>query len=119
MFPVRFRSTGLSLSYTIGVTVFGGFSAFILALPILATGLLLVPRFYLVAIAAPFLVCPVVERRLFYQRRGNSPVFPPGLGITGRSTDRRGFHAAISGYRSGYFGARNCRRNSPGEVHPG
>lgn len=68
MFPVQIRSTGLSLGYNIGVTVFGGFAPFILTFLISTTGSLLVPGYYLVAIAALSLGSLVVSRRVFKQR---------------------------------------------------
>lgn len=68
MFPVQIRTTGLSLGYNVGVTVFGGFAPFILTFLIKATGSLLVPGFYLAAIAAFSLVSLVVARRVFHQR---------------------------------------------------
>jgi len=68
MFPVQIRTTGLSLGYNIGVTVFGGFAPFILTFLISTTGSLLVPGYYLVAIAALSLGSLVVSRRVFKQR---------------------------------------------------
>ena len=68
MFPVQIRTTGLSLGYNIGVTVFGGFAPFILTFLISATGSLLVPGYYLVAIAALSLGNILVARRVFQQR---------------------------------------------------
>ncbi|MBC7723285.1 MAG: MFS transporter [Burkholderiaceae bacterium] len=67
MFPVQIRTTGLSLGYNIGVTVFGGFAPFILTALISATGSLLVPGFYLVAIAAISLASIIVARRVYRQ----------------------------------------------------
>jgi len=68
MFPVQIRTTGLSLGYNVGVTVFGGFAPFILTFLINTTGSLLVPGFYLAAIAALSLVSLIVARRVFHQR---------------------------------------------------
>ena len=68
MFPVQIRTTGLSLGYNVGVTVFGGFAPFIMTFLIEATGSLLVPGFYLAAIAALSLASLVVARRVFHQR---------------------------------------------------
>ena len=67
MFPARIRSTGLSLGYNIGVTVFGGFAPFILTWLIDRTGSLLVPGYYLVAIAAIATVSLVISRKVFRQ----------------------------------------------------
>jgi len=52
VFPVRIRVTGMSLSYNLGVTIFGGFA------PVIATGLIsltgshLAPSYYLIFAAA-------------------------------------------------------------------
>nr|WP_146069482.1 MFS transporter [Cryobacterium sp. Y11] len=68
MFPVQIRTTGLSLGYNIGVTVFGGFAPFIVTFLIGTTGSLLVRGYYLVAVAALSLCSIVVSRRVFQQR---------------------------------------------------
>ena len=68
IFPVQVRTTGMSLGYNIGVTVFGGFAPFILVALIATTGSLLVPGFYLVAIAALSLMSVLVSRKVFAQR---------------------------------------------------
>lgn len=68
VFPVQVRTTGMSLGYNIGVTVFGGFAPFILTALIAATGSLLVPGFYLVAIGVLSLASLIVARRVFTQR---------------------------------------------------
>jgi MHS family proline/betaine transporter-like MFS transporter len=67
MFPARIRSTGLSLGYNIGVTVFGGFAPFILTWLIDSTGSLLVPGYYLVAIAVIATVSLAIARKVFRQ----------------------------------------------------
>ncbi|KJK17777.1 membrane protein [Burkholderiaceae bacterium 16] len=56
IFPVKTRTTGLSLSYNIAVTLFGGFAPFILTWLIGATGSKLAPSFYLMACAVVSLV---------------------------------------------------------------
>ena len=50
MFPTGIRSTGMSVSYNIGVTVFGGFAPLILTWLIASTGSLLAPSYYYVAV---------------------------------------------------------------------
>jgi MHS family proline/betaine transporter-like MFS transporter len=67
MFPARIRSTGLSLGYNIGVTVFGGFAPFILTWLIDRTGSLLVPGYYLVGVAAIATASLAVSRKVFRQ----------------------------------------------------
>jgi len=49
---VKTRTTGLSLSYNLSVTFFGGFAPFILTWLINVTGSKLAPSFYMMAAAA-------------------------------------------------------------------
>jgi MHS family proline/betaine transporter-like MFS transporter len=56
MFPTNIRSTGMSVSYNIGVTVFGGFAPLILTWLIARTGSLLAPSYYYVFVAIVSLV---------------------------------------------------------------
>ncbi len=46
LFPARTRGTGLSISYSFGVTIFGGFAPFIIAWLIAQTGSPLAPSYY-------------------------------------------------------------------------
>jgi len=64
LFPVRARSAGLSLSYAIGVAVFGGIAPFVHAWLIIETGDPAAPSFYLVAAAIVSLVALLAARRL-------------------------------------------------------
>src|SRR4029077_14765049 len=48
LFPTRMRTTGLSISYSLGVAIFGGFAPFINVWMITATGSKLAPSFYLI-----------------------------------------------------------------------
>jgi MHS family proline/betaine transporter-like MFS transporter len=52
LFPTRMRTTGLSISYSLGVALFGGFAPFINAWLIAATGSKLAPAMYLMVAAA-------------------------------------------------------------------
>ncbi len=52
LFPTRLRTTGLSISYSFGVAIFGGFAPFINAWLIRVTGSKLAPSFYLMLAAA-------------------------------------------------------------------
>ena len=63
LFPVRARSAGLSLSYAIGVAIFGGIAPFVHAWLILLTGDPAAPSFYLVAAAIISLAALVAARR--------------------------------------------------------
>jgi MFS transporter, MHS family, proline/betaine transporter len=49
LFPVSVRSTGMAISYNIGVTVFGGFAPLTVTWLIDTTGNKLVPAFYIIA----------------------------------------------------------------------
>jgi MFS family permease len=51
LFPVSVRSTGMAISYNIGVTVFGGFAPLTVTSLIAATGNKLIPAFYIIAAA--------------------------------------------------------------------
>ena len=64
LFPIRVRTTGLSISYSFGVAIFGGFAPFISAWLIDVTGSKLAPSFYLMLAAVISLVALVAARRL-------------------------------------------------------
>jgi MHS family proline/betaine transporter-like MFS transporter len=64
LFPTRMRTTGLSISYSFGVAIFGGFAPFISAWLIGATGSKLAPSFYLMFAALVSLVALTAARRL-------------------------------------------------------
>jgi MHS family proline/betaine transporter-like MFS transporter len=64
LFPTRMRTTGLSISYSLGVALFGGFAPFINASLISVTGSKLAPSFYLMLAAAISLVALRGARRL-------------------------------------------------------
>jgi MHS family proline/betaine transporter-like MFS transporter len=64
LFPTQVRTTGLSISYSLGVALFGGFAPFINAWLISATGSKLAPSFYLMLAAVISLVAMRGARRL-------------------------------------------------------
>jgi MHS family proline/betaine transporter-like MFS transporter len=64
LFPTRMRTTGLSISYSFGVAIFGGFAPFIIAWLIEMTGSKLAPSFYLMLAAAISLAALIAARRL-------------------------------------------------------
>ncbi|MDP1909146.1 MAG: MFS transporter, partial [Hyphomicrobium sp.] len=64
LFPTRVRTTGLSISYSFGVAIFGGFAPFINAWLISATGSKLAPSFYLMLAAVISLTALTAARRL-------------------------------------------------------
>jgi MHS family proline/betaine transporter-like MFS transporter len=63
LFPPATRSTGLSISYSFGVAIFGGFAPFIVTWLVSATGSDLAPSFYVAAGAALSLIALVGARR--------------------------------------------------------
>ena len=62
MFPTNIRSTGMSVAYNIGVTIFGGFAPLILTWLIASTGSLLAPSYYYVVVATVSLLGLTVAR---------------------------------------------------------
>jgi MHS family proline/betaine transporter-like MFS transporter len=67
LFPVSVRSTGLAISYNVGVTVFGGFAPLTVTWLIATTGSKLMPAFYIIAAAVLSIV--VVGSALSGMRR--------------------------------------------------
>jgi MHS family proline/betaine transporter-like MFS transporter len=67
LFPTRMRTTGLSISYSFGVAIFGGFAPFINVWLIEVTGSKLAPSFYLMLAAAISLTALVAARRMGYR----------------------------------------------------
>ncbi|HWM48180.1 MAG TPA: MFS transporter [Xanthobacteraceae bacterium] len=70
LFPTRLRTTGLSISYSLGVAVFGGFAPFINAWLIAATGSKLAPSFYLMLAAAISATALLASRRMLSEPVG-------------------------------------------------
>jgi len=65
LFPTRSRSTGMSLAYSIAVTIFGGFAPFIITWLISATADPYAPSFYLIFAALVSIAALIgVRRRL-------------------------------------------------------
>jgi MHS family proline/betaine transporter-like MFS transporter len=62
IFPIQTRASGLSLSYNIGVPLFGGAAPLYMTALIRATGSNLVPGFYLIATALLSLIVLMVIR---------------------------------------------------------
>lgn len=65
VFPVQTRTTGMSLAYNVGVTIFGGFGPFIIAWLIRATGMKTAPSFYVMFAAVLSLAALAVLRKRF------------------------------------------------------
>lgn len=65
IFPTRTRSTGMNISYNVGVTVFGGFAPFWIESLIAVTHTPLAPSFFLMFAAGISLTCLVLVRRKF------------------------------------------------------
>jgi MHS family proline/betaine transporter-like MFS transporter len=68
LFPTQIRTTGLSISYNLGVTLFGGFAPLVLTWLIDRTGSLHSPSLYYIAIALLSLVGLFVARSRFVTR---------------------------------------------------
>lgn len=66
LYPTNVRSTGRSISYNVGVTLFGGFAPIILTALISASGSLLAPSFYLMGVALISGTALLVIRRRRY-----------------------------------------------------
>jgi MHS family proline/betaine transporter-like MFS transporter len=64
IFPTRMRTTGLAISYSFCVAIFGGFAPFINAWLIAATGIYAAPSFYLMLAAAISLTALTMQYRL-------------------------------------------------------
>jgi MFS transporter, MHS family, proline/betaine transporter len=62
VFPVATRVSGLSLSYNVGVTIFGGFAPFFADSLIYVTGSKLAPSFYIIVTAFLSLMSLVILR---------------------------------------------------------
>ncbi|MBV9863043.1 MAG: MFS transporter [Alphaproteobacteria bacterium] len=63
LFPTETRGLGMSLSYSLSVTIFGGFAPFVATWLIAVTGDSLAPSFYLMATALLSIVALIVIRR--------------------------------------------------------
>lgn len=68
LYPTAVRTTGMSLSYNIGVTLIGGFAANWILWLIRGTGRLEAPSFYYMGIAVLSLVGLTIARKVFQQR---------------------------------------------------
>ena len=65
MFPTEIRTTGMSVAYNLGVTVFGGFAPLALAWLVSTTGSLTSPSIYYGAVALLSLVSLLIARRRY------------------------------------------------------
>ncbi|WP_210604408.1 MFS transporter [Brevibacterium oceani] len=68
LFPVRVRSSGMTIAYSFGVAIFGGFAPLILTALLSATGELTVPGFYYAALSLLSLIGVIVARKVYKQR---------------------------------------------------
>jgi len=71
MFPVEWRSTGMSISYNTSSAVFGGGSLYFVTLLIEKTHSSLVPAYYLLAIAA---ICLIIVMRFYARVRDSATI---------------------------------------------
>ncbi|MGA8229117.1 MAG: MFS transporter, partial [Xanthobacteraceae bacterium] len=67
LFPIRTRTTGLSISYSFGVMIFGGFAPFILQWLIELTGSKLAPSFNVMLAAGISLIALAAARGAGYR----------------------------------------------------
>lgn len=67
IFPANIRTTGMSLSYNIGVTLLGGIAPIILALLVESTGLLTSPSFYYMGVAVISFIALNIARKKYGQ----------------------------------------------------
>ncbi|HEY6619552.1 MAG TPA: MFS transporter, partial [Steroidobacteraceae bacterium] len=63
IFPASTRVSGLSLSYNIGVTIFGGFAPVIAQILVEVTGSKLAPSYYIIATSLLSLIAVIMLRR--------------------------------------------------------
>lgn len=63
MYPTAIRTTGLSISYNLGVTLFGGFAPIVLTALISSSGSLLSPSYYFMTVAVVSIIGLLVIRR--------------------------------------------------------
>jgi MHS family proline/betaine transporter-like MFS transporter len=68
LFPTRIRGIGVSLSFAVAVTIFGGFTPFVATWLIAATGNSLSPSFYIMFTAALSIIALVFVRLRRYPR---------------------------------------------------
>lgn len=68
LFPVQVRSSGMTIAYSLGVAIFGGFAPLILTALLSATGELTVPGFYYAALSLLSLVGVIFARKAYKQR---------------------------------------------------
>jgi MHS family proline/betaine transporter-like MFS transporter len=85
-FPVGSRAVGIAFSYSISVTIFGGFAPFVATWLIAQTGDPLSPSFYLMATALLSVVALLaIQRRTVRAREHHDVGMPPSGLITSRS----------------------------------
>lgn len=68
LFPIHVRSSGMTIAYSFGVAIFGGFAPLILTALVKASGVITVPGMYYAACCLLSLIGVVVARRVFRQR---------------------------------------------------
>jgi MFS transporter, MHS family, proline/betaine transporter len=85
-FPVASRAVGIAFSYSISVTVFGGFAPFVATWLIAQTGDPLSPSFYLMATALLSIIALLaIQRRTVRARENPDASMPPSGLVTSRS----------------------------------
>ena len=85
-FPVESRAVGIAFSYSISVTIFGGFAPFVATWLIAETGDPLSPSYYLMATALLSIIALLaIQRRAVRARENPDARMPPSGLITSRS----------------------------------
>jgi MFS transporter, MHS family, proline/betaine transporter len=81
LFPTETRAIGMSFSYSVSVTIFGGFAPFVATWLIARTGDPLSPSYYLMATALLSVVALVAIQRRAVRARGNADARTPPSGL--------------------------------------
>lgn len=68
LFPMQVRSSGMTIAYSLGVALFGGFASLILTALVSAAGAITVPGFYYAACTLLSLIGVIVARKAYKQR---------------------------------------------------
>jgi MFS transporter, MHS family, proline/betaine transporter len=85
-FPAHSRAVGIAFSYSVSVTIFGGFAPFVATWLIAETGDPLSPSFYLMATALLSIIALLaIQRRIVRAREVPDARMPPSGLITSRS----------------------------------
>lgn len=68
LFPVQVRSSGMTIAYSLGVAIFGGFAPLILTALVSSTKVITIPGLYYSVLCVLALVGVILTRRVYQQR---------------------------------------------------